>query len=148
MKKKAFSLMEMMLVVVILGALIGIALPRLMKVMELRRVEVAKRQIELIEGAIDFAGTNNRGYIFCAPSCDDTVTINAALELDIHNPDFKFKVFTDITAPSGGYESIHAERQNGTYDYTLLLESDNPDIFICTGASSAGCDFIGMTYTP
>lgn len=147
MKKQAFTLVEIMVVLVILGVLSAIALPKFSQAMEIRKAAMAMQQMKIIRRAVEVVRTNNRGYDFCdnATKCNTTDKINAALELDMHNSYFNF-IVTTSAASSVYWSWVTANRQNGSHDYELRINYLNPDTFTCSGSISAGCDFIKMAH--
>ena len=60
--KKGFTLIEIMVVVIILGLLAGIVLPRILGQEEKAKVGVAKTQIRSLEGALDAFKLDNGFY--------------------------------------------------------------------------------------
>jgi general secretion pathway protein G len=64
MKKnqKGFTLIEIMVVVIILGLLAGLVLPRIMGQEETAKIEAAKVQIRSLEGALDAFKLDNGFY--------------------------------------------------------------------------------------
>lgn len=136
MQKKAFTLMELIIVVVIVGTLSGLALPRIFNAIEMRKIETAKIQIRLIAAALDIAQTNNKSYVPCVgetgpESCDTTEKINQRLELDIHNNDFGFRVLA--IGIGNEYQIVTADRVGGSENYSLILTPGALDI-VCYGA--------------
>jgi general secretion pathway protein G len=65
-REKGFTLIEIMVVVIILGLLAGLVLPRILGQEEKARVEAAKVQIRALEGALDAFKLDNGFY----PSTD------------------------------------------------------------------------------
>jgi general secretion pathway protein G len=65
-REKGFTLIEIMVVVIILGLLAGLVLPRILGQEEKARVEAAKVQIRALEGALDAWKLDNGFY----PSTD------------------------------------------------------------------------------
>ena len=146
MKNKAFSLMEIMVVIIIVGVLAGLAFPRFAKVMELRKVDVAKQQMEQMRTAIEFLSVNNKSYEFCAAhfNCNTTSLINGTLELDIHNGDFNFRIFHDMSVPPDFLWIIYADRQNAARDYRLEYVLDADPAIICVDVDPGACAWMGM----
>ncbi len=60
--QKGFTLIEIMVVVIILGLLAGLVLPRIMGQEEKAKVEAAKVQIRSLEGALDAYKLDNGFY--------------------------------------------------------------------------------------
>lgn len=60
--KKGFTLIEIMVVVIILGLLAGLVLPRIMGQEDQARIESAKVQIRSLEGALDAFKLDNGFY--------------------------------------------------------------------------------------
>lgn len=60
--KKGFTLIEIMVVVIILGLLAGLVLPRIMGQEDKARIETAKVQIRSLEGALDAFKLDNGFY--------------------------------------------------------------------------------------
>lgn len=142
-KNKAFTLIEIMTVVIILGVLAGLAMPNYFKAVERRKAEVAKQQLKLIENNIsylldrrvDIASNDLCGANFC-----DAAEINDELDMDIHNEDFDFFA-TDTT--------ITATRLAGSLVYDLKINvGQEMDDIICQETTSGACGKIGMTHTP
>ncbi|HSV44056.1 MAG TPA: prepilin-type N-terminal cleavage/methylation domain-containing protein [Candidatus Bathyarchaeia archaeon] len=133
MDRKAFTLMEMMLVVVILGVLSGLALPRLWKTVEIQNAQNAENQLLVIKTAV-LLMIDSRATPDCAPC--DTAGINNRFDLNVHDQNFLY----EVTCASGSSAwTIDAIRQGGTQDYTLSLDSGDPDTVTCAGDD---CDFI------
>lgn len=133
MDRKAFTLIEVILVVVILGVLSGLALPRLWKTFEIQNAKNAENQLLVIKTAV-LLMIDSRLTPNCAPC--DTDGINNAFDLNVHDPNFLY----EVTCSSGSAAwSIDATRQGGTRDYTLSLDSGNPNTVTCAGDD---CEFI------
>ncbi|OGW42103.1 MAG: type II secretion system protein GspG [Nitrospirae bacterium GWD2_57_9] len=60
--QKGFTLIEIMVVVIILGLLAGLVLPRIMGQEDKARIETAKVQIRSLEGALDAFKLDNGFY--------------------------------------------------------------------------------------
>lgn len=60
--QKGFTLIEIMVVVIILGLLAGLVLPRIMGQEETAKIEAAKVQIRSLEGALDAFKLDNGFY--------------------------------------------------------------------------------------
>lgn len=139
--KKGFTLIEIMIVLVIVGVMAGLAIPRFLKTFELQKVEVVKPQMKQIRTAIDVVSVNNKSYTFCTAmtDCDTTDEVNAALELDIHNSDFNFVVV------SSGFSlwTIYAIRQAGPKNYVLAYFPAGS--MRCYDVDSGACEWIKMT---
>ena len=141
MKDHAFSLVEVMVVIAVMGVLAGLGLPRITGAMESQKAGIALEQMKQIASAIEIISVNNKRYSFCAAveDCDTTDEINNALGLDIHNNDFTF------TVEWSGIWIIKAIRQNGP-DYTLeyRIQADGPHVAYVpddSGSSgTSGCD--------
>lgn len=61
-RQKGFTLIEIMVVIIILGMLAGLVLPRILGQEEKAKVEVAKTQIRALEGALDAYKLDNGFY--------------------------------------------------------------------------------------
>lgn len=60
--QKGFTLIEIMVVIIILGMLAGLVLPRILGQEDKARVEVARTQIRALEGALDAYKLDNGFY--------------------------------------------------------------------------------------
>lgn len=139
MKKQAFTLVEIMVVLVILGVLSSIAFPKYLKAMEIRKADIAIQQMKLIKtnivyllgSRVNLFGTAPAGL--CISACDTTDSINTVLEMDIHNSHFTFSTTSLV---------VTANRTNNTIPYTLTLAiPGNVEDIECTGS---GCSMIKM----
>ncbi len=130
MHKRSFTLMEMLLVIIILGALSGLALPRFMKFMEIQRAEAAKQQMRLVVAAIDYWNQNRISFpAECAfPNGCDSDFINTNFELDIHDPNFQYKLL--ITSDGVAWAVAAGPNTGG---YSLFIWHTDPDLIVCTG---------------
>lgn len=148
MHKRSFTLMEMLLVIIILGALSGLALPRFMKFMEIQRAQSAINQIRLIVAAKDYFVQNR---IPCPAECAGgcaTDIINDKFGLDIRDQNFNHQ-FT--CQPADGMISSWSVDAIRTPDpsfgaYTFEIDDASSGIINCIG--STGCNFTGMTNIP
>lgn len=129
MRKQAFTLLEIMMVVVIVGVLSALALPQLTRTVEMRRADNAVNQMNVIAGAVTFYGTN-RSAPDCSASCN-TAAINSGFELEIRDPAFQYSV----VCPSGTATpwTVQASRFNGP-DYTLTITNAAPHTVTCSGS--------------
>ena len=136
--RKGFTLIEVILVVVILGVLSGLALPRLWKTFEIQNAKNAENQLVVIKTAV-LLMMDSRLTPNCAPCNTDGAgadEINDVFDLNVHDTNFLY----EVTCASGSTVwAIDAIRQGGSRDYTLSLDSGDPDTVTCAGDD---CDFI------
>ncbi len=132
MRRKAFTLLEIILVVVILGVLSGLALPRFMRFMEIQKARKAAGDLRLIASA---AGYFQQNRISLPSTLDDFAAINAAFELEIRNSDY-----TGTFSYSDSTWSIVATRDS---KHTLKILNTAPRTVVCENiGSSTDCSFI------
>ncbi|MEW5895227.1 MAG: type II secretion system protein [Candidatus Omnitrophota bacterium] len=145
MKKKAFTLIEVMVTVIIVGVLASLAFPNLLKAMEIQTVNAAKLYLQQIAAAIQITVDHSKSYDFCGkdstPVCLNTADVNEALDLDIQSDDFYFTV---QSAGSGEIWYIKALRQNGPVFYTINYDIDGDLEFVCQDSGDGACVWINM----
>ena len=137
--KRAFTFVEMMVVVVIVGFLAAIILPKFVQFLEIQRVKIVKRQMEVIKNAVNFKLDGEKGE-FCgaghSPKCNSTAQINAQLNLNINDELFDFSI------TNGHPGIIKAMRLYGPVFYTLSLETTYGARIMCEPLDA--CAYVGM----
>ncbi len=138
MRVKAFTLLEIMIVVVILGVLSGLALPQFLRTVEIQRAGNAIGNMRLIVGGVRML-VSGRALQDCNPC--DIAWINSSLGLEIRDTNFDYS----LTSSSADRTwSVTADRVNAPKgDYTLRMSHGAPDEVSCEPVED-GCAFIRM----
>jgi prepilin-type N-terminal cleavage/methylation domain-containing protein len=133
MSKKAFTLMEVLAVVVILGVLSGLTVSRFFKASEMQRAATAINHMRIIQAGVQINMANRT-----VPDCDpcDSVLIKQYFEVAINDPDFAYQVFS---SPGSAVWTVNAVRQASVKNYTLSIAHTDPGAVLCSGAD---CGFI------
>ena len=133
MSKKAFTLIEVLAVVVILGVLSGLAVSRFFKASEIQRAATAVNNMRIIQTGVQIHIANRT-----VPDCDpcDSAMINQYFELSINDPDFAYQVFS---SPGSEVWTVNAVRQASVKNYMLSIAHTDPGVAQCSGVD---CGFI------
>lgn len=122
LKKKAFTLTEVLVAVIIIGILVIIALPNVIKAMENTKAKeaiVSLRQIR--QGEIIYRGEEN-SYWPAGPTETDVPTINARLRLFLDTRELNWDYYVTATADTF---IATAERKSGRYKgKTIVINQD------------------------
>lgn len=145
MKNKAFSLLEIMVVVVIVGVLAGMAVPQYLKTVEIQKVRIVEQQFEQIATAFELIAQNNKSYDPCPDglSCRTEDEINARLELDIHNEDFGLMICKFF--PDTWKTHLLVTRILGNRPYVLKYYFDREGVICYDFAANSRCPWFGLT---
>ncbi|MBL7197190.1 MAG: type II secretion system protein, partial [Candidatus Omnitrophica bacterium] len=128
--KKALTLIELMVVIIIMGVLATLALPRFAKTLETNRAKEARAALEQIRAGERIYRSSEGFYYPYHPSAaqTDEATINSFLKLflDTREIDWKYQVDTD----SAGDFTATAEREGGANDgETITIDETSPPSF-------------------
>lgn len=113
MRKKAFTLMELIIVVIIVAILAAIGLPFYFKAVERARVKEAISQLKLIQAAEDMRLLETNHYLACSESFDNSgegmgnsnANCNTVLNLRLDTTEdrsWDFSVACDVDAGADG----------------------------------------------
>jgi len=113
---KAFTLIEIMVVCIIMAVIVGLASNQYAKLMELQRCQNAKQNMLAIWSAIEiYKIKNGKIPVLMYP----TSGVNSTLGLNIYDPDFIYSVSSDGT-------NFYATARRGTDPmspmYQILIE--------------------------
>jgi len=124
-KPKGFNLSELIVVLVIVGVLAGLALPRYNKAIETARAKEALAVLEQIRIAQRVYFIAEKFYYPGVTSAeDDIIQINADLHLGISSGTSRNWNFSIQTTGADQFEAT-AERTSGThFDETIILDQD------------------------
>ncbi len=124
-KRKQFTLIELMVVIVIISLLAGVALPTVLKKLDKAKVGTAKGQIAIIEQAIDDYSLDTSGKL---PSSLDCLMTNS----------------DNVKGWNGPYLKRSVPKDPWKNDYVLTIPGNNGKYdIICYGADgvSGGTGF-------
>ena len=123
--KKAFTLIELLIVVVIIGILAGIAVPNFTKMVEKAKAEQEATYLRVIRTGEKIYWANNSTYIACANAAG--IKTNLGAEVTTENYTFAVAAGTG-TLPGGGAEDItnsfHATATRKSDNTTIILDQD------------------------
>ncbi len=109
---KAFTLIEILLVVCIIGILAGIAIPNYNKAKERALVKGAMSNLVLIGAAEKISFIENSVYVECTGIGTDAESCNTKLGLDITDESWDYRVWA--WGPPYGFQA-RATRNSGAY---------------------------------
>lgn len=130
----AYTLIEVMIVVIIVGVIAGLGIMQFSRMVELQRCRTAKQNLVTIWGALEIYKTRNGSYpMFMYP----TSQINTTLGLNIYDSDFLYGL-----VGNGSAYYLTATRGGTTPIYQILMEQipiegTNPGCL--TGSCPDGC---------
>lgn len=140
-KITAFSLMELIIVVIILGILIAVAIPQYTRAIERSYDKEAINNLELIVAAqkIYFLRNGNYWPGLCPGGGSEDIidNINSALGLDLTESNFDYVVFHDGCAvyPPDGYGEGTAQRNAGGFDRTWRFTTEDDTPYVSSGTA-------------
>lgn len=133
MNRSAFTLMELVLAVIIIGVLATIALARYSSVLERHRADVARKHLEAIFAASDvYLAQANR---FPPGVEEDLDFINENFRTNI--PDDGTFVYEYICDIFPGQARVTATRSTGAYTLEIMnSRTDSEDVYpaVCSGS--------------
>ncbi|MDD3295999.1 MAG: hypothetical protein PHU64_01400 [Candidatus Omnitrophica bacterium] len=92
---KAFSLLELLILIVLIGIIAGIAIPGFHNYIEKQRARNAQYNLVLIYQAQKRYKLDSSDSVYCLPgicSCSNTQEINESLGLNIKDPYFEYNI--------------------------------------------------------
>jgi prepilin-type N-terminal cleavage/methylation domain-containing protein len=138
--RRAFTLIEIVVTIAIIGAITGFALVNYNKAVESGYCQDAQNQLKMIQAAEKLYDSNNDSYWPPDAADHDLANINLSLTLGIVANEITYSC-TGIGGGTG--YSCSAERKNssGTTMYTLTVtQSDSP---LCSPAGGYTCPCCG-----
>ena len=120
--KKAFTLMEIMIVIAIIGILVAISLPNYGKMKDASLGKEANLTLKLIQDAEQFYHIEHEAYL----SCSNSTAINSGLKLYIPtgSPNWNYTV-----SVNGDTFVAMAQRSGGNTTYCINQSSE--DTYAC-----------------
>ena len=110
LRKKGFTLLELIIVIIVIGILASIALPRYMRVAEKGRTTEAKSILSALRSA---QVRYNAQYSVYADNA-------SSLDVEYDTPDF----YTFSTAATGVSSAVRNDKDLGVGNYTITLAAD------------------------
>jgi type II secretory pathway pseudopilin PulG len=128
-KKKCFSMMEILVVVIILGILVSLAIVNYTRSITLARDRDARSMVRLLQAAEETIFGETSVY----PLCGSTALCNNALRLTINST----WAFT-VVAHASGFQVVATDPHDAGHTYTIIHNQACPS---CTaGASTCPAD--------
>jgi type IV pilus assembly protein PilE len=118
--KQAFTLIELMIVVVIIGILASIALPNFTKMVEKAKAEQAATYLRVIRTGEKIYWANNSTYI----RCDNAAEIKANLNAEVTTENYAFKVAAGTGPGEDISNSFLATATRNADSTTITLNQD------------------------
>ena len=118
----AFTLTELLIVIVIIGILAAIVYPRFARTIEVARGREARVSLELILSAEQIILLQTGSYA----SCTDTADCNTQLNLDLRGNNWDYDV--TVTAPPGPTFLATATRTGGLFPGTITIDQTGPPL--------------------
>jgi len=119
-KKKGFTLLELMIVIAIIGLLIAIVIPDLLKTREMSEVEACKASLRGVQSALELYYTHYKYY----PENLQTLMTEGYLQ-ENGDKDTWNKLLRYTTTGAGGGGAANESEGASTTNY--LVGSDGPD---------------------
>ncbi|MEK6715763.1 MAG: prepilin-type N-terminal cleavage/methylation domain-containing protein [Candidatus Omnitrophota bacterium] len=133
-KRKGFTLLELIIVVIIIGVLAGIAIPQYLNAVERAKLSKATANLSLISSAEKMYCAQNSVYL---TSTFDAASVVNDAELDKWSEGLPAAITSDpdwaynVAVPAANQFLITADRASGTYD-TCIVTLDEKNAFIRT----------------
>lgn len=138
--KRAFSLIELILVVVIIAILAGITIPNYTKAKERALCKDASANLNIIAAAEKIRHIEQDGYVACgcyctgtglSPTCCDNMAAgcNKLLKLSLNPESWTYSVGLSAT---NGFVAV-ATRRSGTCQYRITANDSEPSAVSGTG---------------
>ena len=135
-RKKGITLLELMIVVIIIGVLVGIAIPQYLNVVERQKASEAVQLLGVLRQAQIRYQAANGVFAGGASSPCDTV----GLDIDWSAPQY----FQDVDCFSGGTPIVAITRTTNTAYGQYVLSIDEDGTINCSNGAVAGaCSKLG-----
>ncbi|MCX5715788.1 MAG: prepilin-type N-terminal cleavage/methylation domain-containing protein [Candidatus Omnitrophica bacterium] len=117
---KAFTLIELMIVIIIVGILASIAIPNFSKMVEKAKAEQAATYLRVIRTGEKIYWSNNSTYIACA----DTAEIKTNIGAEVTPENYTFSVASGTGSGQNITNSFTATATRRSDSSTITLDQD------------------------